>query len=121
MERIAVRRALKIAKNPVVTERPRDVSFSVDVPEELLIGKNVNLSVNVNNKSDRKLTVASHVNAQVVRYTGVILKKLKRQQEKVEVSAKGSRFLILFLLYSSLYILSYLLGEIRKYYCLTKH
>ena len=90
-ERIAVKRALQKVNHPVIQDLSQDIKFSVNVPEETLIGNDINASVDLENTSDKGMGVVAHVTAQVVRYTGVTLKKLPRQKLMAGVKPKGSK------------------------------
>ena len=90
-ERIAVKRALQKVNHPVIKDLPQDVKFSIKVPEEILIGRDANMSVYLENTSRKKLGVVAHVTAQVVRYTGVTLQKLPVQKLTAGLDPFGSK------------------------------
>jgi len=88
LERVAARRAMKIAKSDALVVAPQDVSFSVEAEESILRGEDVEVVLTMKNTSDKPLSTNIAVTSQVVRYTGVALKKLPKRREKKELQPK---------------------------------
>eukprot|EP00794_Sanderia_malayensis_P004709 gene4709-5330_t len=88
LERIAVRRAMKIAKSKALKEFPQVIRFSLEEPEEVARGDNVVVNLKMKNTSDKSQSVDISLTSQIVRYTGVALKKLRTRKDTVEIAAK---------------------------------
>ena len=67
---------MKRSKSRVLGEQPTDITFKSKLPYDISCDSGVELLLNARNNSDRELTVEAVVTAQLVRYTGVTLKKL---------------------------------------------
>ena len=93
LERVAARRAMKIAKSDALVVAPQDVSFSVEAEESILRGEDVEVVLTMKNTSDKPLSTNIAVTSQVVRYTGVALKKLPKRREKKELQPKKGKVL----------------------------
>ncbi|XP_065061896.1 hemocyte protein-glutamine gamma-glutamyltransferase-like isoform X2 [Rhopilema esculentum] len=87
LERIAVRRAMKIARSDALVKAPSDVRFSIEAPENVVRGENVVANLQMKNTSSEKLSVDVSLTSQIVRYTGVALMKLKRRKNTIELEA----------------------------------
>lgn len=88
LERATVKNALKKAKNPLVAERVKDVSFSASVPSDIGPEAGILVSIKATNKSANAMTVNSAVVAHVVRYNGVKLKTLTKRTEEKKLGGK---------------------------------
>ena len=88
LERVAARRAMKIAKSDALVKAPQDVSFTVKAAENVIRGKDVEVFLTMQNKSDKPLSANIVVTSQIVRYTGVELKKLLKRREKKDLQPK---------------------------------
>ncbi|XP_071786426.1 protein-glutamine gamma-glutamyltransferase K-like [Asterias amurensis] len=93
LERIAVReasthvrKAKKILKNIV-----KDVQFSVDMPENPLLGKDIKFFVSVKNTSDKVRDVYLAMNGNSVYYTGVKKGKIVSHSTDLELKPKQSK------------------------------
>ena len=95
LERVAARRAMKIAKSDALVKAPQDVSFSIEAAESVIRGKDVEVVLTMRNTSDKPLSANIAVTSQIVRYTGVALKKLPKRREKKDLQPKkGKGFVI---------------------------
>lgn len=88
LERVAVRRAMKIAKSDAFVKAPEDVSFSIEAPENVLRGEEVKVDLKMKSKSAQPVSVNVSLTSQIVRYTGVALKKLEVRNAKEELQPK---------------------------------
>ena len=92
LERIAARRAMKIAKSEAIVNAPNDVSFSIDAPESVVSGQSVEVLLKMKSKSDKPLSANITLTSQIVRYTGVALKRLERRRAKEEIKPKKGNY-----------------------------
>ena len=93
LERVAARRAMKIAKSDALVKAPQDVSFSIEAAESVIRGKDVEVVLTMQNTSDKPLSANIAVTSQIVRYTGVALKKLPKRREKKDLQPKKGKAL----------------------------
>ena len=94
MERVAARRAMKLAKSQAIVDAPQDVLFSIEAPENVVRGKNVEVVLKMQSKSGKPLSANISVTSQIVRYTGVAIKKLERRNAKEDLQPKKGDYLI---------------------------
>ena len=71
---------------------PQDVSFAIKAAESVIRGKDVEVVLTMKNTSDKPLSATIVVTSQVVRYTGVALKKLPKRREKKDLKPKKGTF-----------------------------
>ena len=83
---------MKIAKSEALKKYPEDVKFSIDCPEDITRGEDVVVVVKMENTSAKVLAVDLSLTSQIVRYTGVALKKLVVRRAHVEIAAKKCKF-----------------------------
>lgn len=89
LERAAVRNAMLKTRNPALPDVPKDVKFSSKVPYDTDCNIGVDLHIKGENTTAKPLTVHVVVTAQLVRYTGVTLKKMSRKTNKQVIPANG--------------------------------
>jgi len=90
LERAAVRNAMSKTRNPALPEVSKDVKFSSKVPYDTDCNSGVDLHVKGENTTAKPLTVSVVVTAQLVRYTGVTLKKMSRKTNEQVIPANGA-------------------------------
>ena len=93
LERVAARRAMKLAKSKAIVEAPQDVVFSIEAPEKVTRGENVEVVLKLKSTSEKPLSAKISVTSQIVRYTGVALKKLQRRNVKEGLQPKKGGYI----------------------------
>ena len=84
---------MKIAKSHAVKEFPKDVSFEIQAPEEITRGEDVIVVMKLKSLTDQKSSVDISLTSQIVRYTGVSMKKLKVRNQKVQLAGKQGKLI----------------------------
>ena len=79
---------MKLAKSKAIVEAPQDITFSIEAPENVNRGKNVEVVLKMQNKSGKPLSANISLTSQIVRYTGVAIKKLQRRHAKEDLLPK---------------------------------
>ena len=90
---------MKIAKSHVIDDAPTDVEFKIEAPETITRGENVDVKLMMENNSAKELQVDVSLTSQIVRYTGVAMKKLKVRNDKQKLEPKKCKcfYLLTFL------------------------
>ena len=83
---------MKIAKSHVIDNAPTDVKFNIEAPETITRGENIDVKLMMENNSDKELQVDVSLTSQIVRYTGVALKKLKVRNDRQKLEPKKCKY-----------------------------
>lgn len=99
LERAAVRNALKRTRSPAIKAQANTVKFSSKLPYESDCDSGVDFTISARNQTSEVYTINVAVTAQLVRYTGVTLQKIKKKTDSYTLKADEGMYL-----YEGMYI-----------------